>query len=115
MSHKFRTSQTYPGIPTPKEIESPILRFVADGQEHTFGVIYDAMADYFELTGEQLEICFPYFRGSNGAGAGGGNVFFKYCNNACRSLMKKGLLKGKGGFYEDKWYKVTPRGLKEAN
>ena len=110
MSHTHPTSRTYPGIPTPGAIEIAILQHVADGREYRFGAIYDAMAEYFKLTEEQLEMCFPYVGGVNPTGAGGGNVFFKYCNNACRTLMKKGLLNGIGAFYEDKRYKITPSG-----
>ena len=110
MSHTYQTSRPYPGIPTQNAIELPILQYVADGREYAFGVIYDAMAGYFELTDEQLEMCFPYVGGVNPSGAGGGSVFFKYCNNACRALMRKGWLDGIGAFYEDKRYKITPSG-----
>ena len=110
MSRTYRTSRKYPGIPTQKAIESPILQYVGDGREYTFGAIYDAMADYFKLTNEQLEMCFPYVGGVNPTGAGGGNVFFKYCNGACRALMKKGWLDGIGAYYENKRYKITPSG-----
>lgn len=115
MRRTFQTSQAYPGIPTPAAIELPILEFVVDGQEYSFGDIYEAMESYFELPHELLETCWSYYNGDNRA-VGGHRVFYKYCNNACRSLLDKEWLKdkGEGRFYDDIIYQITRLGQEQV-
>lgn len=113
MIQTYPTSGVYPGIPTPKAIELPILQHVADGRRYRFRAIYSAMVIHFDLTPEQERETFPYARGVTHEAPSGSNVFYKYCNNACKALMDKGWLVGEGEYYEDREYEITHRGLKQ--
>lgn len=111
---RFRTSNTYPGIPTPSAIEMPILQYVSDGRNYAFGDIYAAMVDHFCLTPEQERILFPYAHGFDDAPPSGDNVFYKYCNNACQNLVGKNWLDdGNVGHFEDRHYSITALGLSQ--
>ena len=115
MNHAFRSSGKYPGIPTPSAIELPILEQVADGGTYRFGVIYTAMVARFKLIRKQEEIMFRYARGTTPYPPSGKNVFYKYCNNACSNLIRKGRLSGgEGRYYEDREYTITALGLKQV-
>lgn len=99
------------GIPKQREIELPILEYVADRTKYGFGDIYAAMVRRFRLTTEEEQEPMPYARGVTDGPPSGKNVFYKNCNNACRALMKKGYLEGQGQRYEAKCYRITERGL----
>ena len=117
MKGTYRTSRTYPGVPTQSAIEPAILEHVADGRRYGFGEIYAAMVVHFDLTPEQEKVAFDYAGGVNHNAPSGANVFYKYCNNACRSLVRKEWLVGEGEYsehaeyYEDKDYRITGQGL----
>lgn len=118
MNQTYPTSNKYPGIPTPKAIKQAVLEHVQDGSRYMFGDIYAAMVGYFKLTPEQEEITFPYARNHNQGGSSGGapsgaNVFYKYCNNACQELVNEACLDdGRGGFFDNKEYRITEEGLR---
>ena len=117
MNRRYPTSPTYPGIPTPKAIQLAILQHVADRKEYGFGKIYADMVVYFELPPELEGKTFPGDGGDNQLPASGKNVFYKYCNGACRELVRKEWLEdvGGGGFYEDRIYRITHRGLEQVD
>ena len=115
MSQTYPTSGVYPGIPTPSAIELPICQHVAHGRTYGFGSIYAAMVAHFGVTPEQEDELFPYARGTNPTPPSGKNVFYKYCNNACKPLIDRGwLVGGEGRYYEDREYTITPLGLKQV-
>lgn len=95
MCQTYPTGQTYPGIPTPEEIETQIYFYVTGRQEFLMGDIYRAMADHFELTDEQRRMCFSSADSVNPNGVGPQHVFYKYCQDACKSLADRGLLRGR--------------------
>ena len=113
MNRIYPMSPTYPGIPTPKAIQLAILEHVADRIEYGFGQIYANMVDHFGLSPELEGMTFRYAGGENQLPASGKNVFYKYCNGACRELERKDWLEdvGGGGVYEDKIYRITDQGL----
>lgn len=119
MTLTFQTSRAYPGIPTPKKIELPILHHVADGGRYEFGDIYAAMVAHFDLTRRQEEHAFRHVGGVNWPPSGS-NVFYKYCNNTCNNLITKGWLVGEGEhggqarYYEDRNYRITDAGLRQV-
>ena len=78
------------------------------------------MVGHFDVTPEQEKVTFPYARGVNHEAPSGSHVFYKYCNNACNSLIDKGWLVGEGEdsdhaqYYEDKYYRITDEGLRHV-
>ena len=78
------------------------------------------MVAHFDLTPEQERETFPYARDVNHEAPSGSHVFYKYCNNACNSLIDKGWLVGEGEdseraeYYEDKDYRITGQGLRQV-
>ena len=94
MSRTFQTSPTYPGIPTPEEIELAVRLHVTGVQEYLFTDIYRAMVDHFKLTDEQKRMCFSSADSVHPDGIGNQHVFYKYGHDACKSLADEGLLEG---------------------
>ena len=95
-------------------IELPILQYLSNGKTRRFGDIYAAMVAHFELP-RKLEgktVCSA--GGHHKLPASGNNVFYKYCNNACRALAKKGEVLRDGGDYADRDYTITEKGLKRV-
>lgn len=100
-------SRTYAEVPTPNAFELPIFQHVVNGRRYRFSDICTAMVAHFDLTPEQERMTFPYARGANDDAPSGKNVFYKYCNNACRSLLNKEWLLGEGDHYETRDYSIT--------
>ena len=114
MSRTFRTSDTYAGIPVQSSIELPILQYLSNGKTRRFGGIYAEMVAHFKLPSELEGMTVCSAGGIHKLPASGNNVFYKYCNNACRSLAKKGDVLRDGGDYEDRDYTITEKGLKRV-
>ena len=111
MNESIQMSREYPGIPTPSAIRPAILQHVADRERYGFGSIYTAMVAHFCLTPDLESVTFA---GDNQLPPNGDNVFYKYCNLACRQLVDKEWLAAEGGFYENKEYRITDLGLEQV-
>lgn len=110
MNQTYPTGDEYPGIPTQSAIEPAVLECVQVGKTYMFGDIYAAMVAQFGLTRDFESVTFD---GGTQMPPSGDNVFYKYCNNACKALVDGGWLDdGKVGRYQNKKYSITEKGLR---
>jgi len=97
---RLSSSTRHPGIPTPSEIKPQVLDYMA-GRRCEFGRIYAEMVRRFRISRELEMVRFDYASGDPDAPPSGKNVFYKYCNLACRNLVCNGTLNydDPGGLY----------------
>lgn len=85
-------------IPDFQTIMLPLLQFLSDGQEHSNKEIHDHLAQYFQLTPEEINMYYP---------TGNAKIFYDRITWAKSYLKKAGLVT-----YERRGFaQITPSGI----